>query len=70
MEGDGNEFWVAPEVDYMKISVDATVVSEYNASGIGLVARDSKGELIQARTKCNFGLVSANLAEAMAVKEA
>lgn len=54
----------------MKISVDATTFSEHNAYGFGLVARDDKGELIHARTKCSFGLISSYMAEALAIKEA
>ncbi|KAL8157546.1 hypothetical protein AgCh_002304 [Apium graveolens] len=70
MEGDGNEVWVAPKISFMKISVDAAIFSEYNASGLGVIARDNRGELTQAITKCNFGLISAIMAEAIAVKEA
>lgn len=70
VEGDGQNLWVVPQVDYMKISVDAAIFTEYNASGMGLIVRDDKGELIQAKTKCTFGMLSANMAEAMAIKEA
>lgn len=50
VEGDGKEVWVAPQFEYMKISADATTFSEYNASGMGLIARDDQGMLVQART--------------------
>lgn len=69
-EGDGLEIWVAPQVDYMKISVDAATFCEYNAYGLGMVARNDKGELIQAKSKCRFGIVSVHMAEALAIKEA
>ncbi|KAL8111628.1 hypothetical protein AgCh_019375 [Apium graveolens] len=70
MKGDGNEAWVAPQIGFMKISVDAAIFSEYNALGLWVIARDNRGELTQAIMKCNFGLISANMAEAIAVKEA
>ncbi|XP_074327241.1 uncharacterized protein LOC141665157 [Apium graveolens] len=56
-------------MDYMKISVDASIFTEFNASGMGLVVRNDKGELITARKKCNMGMVSVNMAEALAIKE-
>ncbi|KAL8113674.1 hypothetical protein AgCh_020839 [Apium graveolens] len=45
---DGKELWVAPQIEYMKISADATIFSEYNASGLALIARDDHGDLVQA----------------------
>lgn len=48
VEGDGKEIWVAPQTDYMKISVDAAVFVESHASGMGLIARDNTGLLMEA----------------------
>ncbi|XP_074347322.1 uncharacterized protein LOC141686169 [Apium graveolens] len=56
-------------MDYIKNSVDAAILTEFNASGMGLVMRNDKGELIIARTKCNMGMVSVNMTEALAIKE-
>ena len=41
----------------------------YNASSMGLVARDSTSHLVEARTKCNIDMILVNMAEAMVVKE-
>ena len=49
--------------------MDATTFTEHNAYGIGIVARDEKSALIQAKTVYRFGLVSAYMAEALAIKE-
>lgn len=46
MERDGNEFWVALQADYMKISVDVLIFTVYNASGLGVMVRYDKVELI------------------------
>ncbi|KAL8131281.1 hypothetical protein AgCh_007272 [Apium graveolens] len=69
IEGDGKEFWVAPQSEYMKISADAATFLEYNASGLAFVVRDDHGELLQAHTKLLPGLVSAAMAEAVVIKE-
>ncbi|XP_074361524.1 uncharacterized protein LOC141701782 [Apium graveolens] len=70
VEGDGQEVWVAPQIDYMKIWVDAAVFNEYNSTGLGLIVRDEQGELIQAKTKYKAGMISSTMAEALAIKEA
>ncbi|KAL8124124.1 hypothetical protein AgCh_011939 [Apium graveolens] len=70
VEGDGQEVWVAPQIEYMKISADAAVFNEYNSTGLGLIARDDNGELIQARTQYKAGMISSTMAEALAIKEA
>ncbi|XP_074346913.1 uncharacterized protein LOC141685724 [Apium graveolens] len=70
VEGDGSELWVAPQMDHMKISVDAAIFPEHNAYGVGFVVRNDRGELVQARTKCSTGLDSPYMAEAIAIKEA
>ncbi|KAL8131372.1 hypothetical protein AgCh_007343 [Apium graveolens] len=69
-EGDGKELWVAPQIEYMKISADATIFSKYNASGLALIARDDHGDLVQARTRYLPGMVSSIMAEVLAIKEA
>ncbi|KAL8093147.1 hypothetical protein AgCh_035148 [Apium graveolens] len=66
----GKEFWVAPQIEYMKISADAAIFSEYNASGLALIARDDHGDLVQARTRYLPGMVSSIMVEALTIKEA
>ncbi|XP_074377941.1 uncharacterized protein LOC141719459 [Apium graveolens] len=50
--------------------VDAAIFENNSAFGIGLVARDSAGGLLQARTKKFQGQARAEFAEAIAIKEA
>ncbi|XP_074336592.1 uncharacterized protein LOC141673750 [Apium graveolens] len=47
---DGASRWARPHVNIIKVSVDASMFSKNNAYGIGLVARDSDGEVIHAQT--------------------
>lgn len=49
--------------------MDVATFTEHNAYGFGIVAQDDKGALIQVKTICRFGLVSAYMAEALAIKE-
>ncbi|KAL8126997.1 hypothetical protein AgCh_014061 [Apium graveolens] len=70
VEGDGGDSWVRPQGLAIKVSVDATIFREFNASGIGLVARDSKGEMIMARTVSVNEVLDPNMVEIMAIKEA
>ena len=69
-EGDDSYCWVKPQESMIKISVDAATFQEFNASGIGMVARDDRGDVILARTMFLEGLRSVEMIEAMAVKEA
>ncbi|XP_063945892.1 uncharacterized protein LOC135151390 [Daucus carota subsp. sativus] len=69
-EGDGDCIWVNPQQNSVKVSVDAAVFEDKDAAGLGLVARDDNGELIQAKTLILPSKVAPVLGEAMAVKEA
>ncbi|XP_074363934.1 uncharacterized protein LOC141704624 [Apium graveolens] len=55
-EGDGAVFWVKPQGETIK--------------GVGIVARDSAGELVQAKSRLYQGNVAPELAEIIAIKEA
>ncbi|XP_074360225.1 uncharacterized protein LOC141700315 [Apium graveolens] len=70
VEGDGGDSWVRPQELAIKVSVDASIFREINASGIGLVARDSKGEIVMARTVGVNEVLDPNMGEIMAIKEA
>lgn len=50
-EGDGAQVWVKPQGNTVKITVDAAMFEDLNTYGIGLIARDSTGELIRAKTR-------------------
>lgn len=49
--------------------MDASIFDEHEAFGIGPIAKDYAGELIQAKSKVFQGKVSPELAEAIAIKE-
>ncbi|XP_074348990.1 uncharacterized protein LOC141688433 [Apium graveolens] len=68
--GDGVSLWVKPQEETIKVSVDAAVFSEFSAFGIGLVARDSSGSLVQAKAKLFQGASTPALAEVIDIKEA
>ena len=69
-EGDGGSAWVKPQMMQIKVSVDAATFREFQSSGIGMVARDDKGELLLARTVYFGDVYSAEMAEGLAIKEA
>ncbi|XP_074347310.1 uncharacterized protein LOC141686155 [Apium graveolens] len=52
LEGDGSCVWVKPQESMIKVSVDASTFQEFNASGIGIVARNASGGMMVARTVC------------------
>uniref|UniRef100_A0A803NQN9 Reverse transcriptase zinc-binding domain-containing protein n=1 Tax=Cannabis sativa TaxID=3483 RepID=A0A803NQN9_CANSA len=49
--GDAAEHWFAPIIGRIKVNVDAALFSDPHQVGIGLVARDSRGFLIEGSTK-------------------
>ncbi|XP_074346427.1 uncharacterized protein LOC141685211 [Apium graveolens] len=69
-DGDGAVVWVKSQPDTVKVTVDAAIFENRDETGFSVVARDSTGTLIQAKTVIKQGLISPVLAEAMAVKEA
>ncbi|XP_074355880.1 uncharacterized protein LOC141695540 [Apium graveolens] len=70
VEGDGEVSWVKPQESEIKVSVDAALFEEFNTSGIGLVARDSEGEMIMAKIICIKETLDPEMAEVIAIKEA
>lgn len=62
--------WVKPQEAIIKITVDAATFNEHDFSGAGLVARDARGELIQAKIVGLQGVYSVEMAEVMTIKEA
>ncbi|KAL8100540.1 hypothetical protein AgCh_032700 [Apium graveolens] len=69
-KGDGAEKWVVPHVDTINVNVDASTFEDQDAFGFGILARNHKGEVEYAKTLRFRGLVSAVVAEIMAIKEA
>ncbi|KAM6548802.1 hypothetical protein CsatB_020478 [Cannabis sativa] len=68
--GDGGELWTTPEENIIKINVDAALFPRDNSYGFGIVARDSLGKLIEAKSCYYGGAYDAEVVEAMGVKEA
>ncbi|XP_060970040.1 uncharacterized protein LOC133037193 [Cannabis sativa] len=62
--------WVPPYDNSVKINVDAAMFNENRQFGVGLVARDTQGLLIEGCTKLFQGQASAATAEAMGIREA
>lgn len=70
VNGYGASSWVKPQPNKVKVSVDAAIFETREKTGLGLVARDSEGEIIEVKTICLNEQVSPVLAEVMAIKEA
>ena len=68
--GDGADKWVKPLNDEVKITVDAAMFAEEAAYGVGMLARNSSGEVLEGKSKLFQGNIRPNIAEAIAVKEA
>ncbi|XP_074374810.1 uncharacterized protein LOC141715234 [Apium graveolens] len=54
--GDGASTWVKPQPNTVKVSVDAAVFKDRDGIGFGLVARNCKGELIEAKAVFQAGV--------------
>lgn len=67
---DGKELWTKPNEHTIKINVDAALFNTANKYGYAMIARDHSGRLLSAKTECCMGKVAADLAEAIAFKEA
>ncbi|XP_062085599.1 uncharacterized protein LOC133791697 [Humulus lupulus] len=65
-----SESWIKPGTNQIKINVDAALFQRECSYGFGLVARDSSGRLIEAKTCYQGGVFPAEVVEAMGIKEA
>ncbi|XP_074374037.1 uncharacterized protein LOC141714416 [Apium graveolens] len=70
IHGDGKSSWVMLKKNSVKVTVDATFFFEVSSYGIGLLARDDEGRVIQGRSEAFAGEVRPEYAEAVAIKEA
>lgn len=57
-------------MDTIKVTVDAAIFKDRGEFGYGLIARDHKGHVIEARTRLQQGVVWPEVAESMTIKEA
>uniref|UniRef100_A0A803PCM1 RNase H type-1 domain-containing protein n=1 Tax=Cannabis sativa TaxID=3483 RepID=A0A803PCM1_CANSA len=67
---DGNEHWIKPQYNSIKINIDAALFEGQNRFGLSLVVRDHNGFLLQGQTKLHAGNMAAGIAEAMSFREA
>uniref|UniRef100_A0A803P0Y7 Reverse transcriptase domain-containing protein n=1 Tax=Cannabis sativa TaxID=3483 RepID=A0A803P0Y7_CANSA len=70
MTRDGAEQWNVPMDNSIKVNVDATVFSDSSTYGVGFVARDYGGILVEGSTKLFHGSTTPEVAEAIGVREA
>ncbi|XP_060959266.1 uncharacterized protein LOC133030514 [Cannabis sativa] len=67
---EGAEYWIKPEENHIKINVDAALFHQEGSYGYALVARDSSANLIEAKTCFQGGYYTAEIVEALGIKEA
>uniref|UniRef100_A0A803NHJ6 RNase H type-1 domain-containing protein n=1 Tax=Cannabis sativa TaxID=3483 RepID=A0A803NHJ6_CANSA len=68
--GYGAKHWISPQANSIKVNIDAALFDSDHKYGLGLVARDERGLLIERRTMLSNGSIEPELAEAMGVREA
>uniref|UniRef100_A0A803Q9L8 Reverse transcriptase domain-containing protein n=1 Tax=Cannabis sativa TaxID=3483 RepID=A0A803Q9L8_CANSA len=64
------ERWTKPTYPMIKVNVDGATFAEQKSFGWGFVARDHDGSFLKAHQSSKLGLVRADIAEAVAIKEA
>ncbi|XP_060959571.1 uncharacterized protein LOC133030706 [Cannabis sativa] len=64
------EHWSKPEANKIKVNVDGAIFQSMGSYGVGIVARDSNGQLIEASTILRVGNVQSTTVEAFGIKEA
>ncbi|KAM6544988.1 hypothetical protein CsatB_025724 [Cannabis sativa] len=62
--------WTAPDAGFLKVNVDGAVFSASGSFGVGGLARDSNGQLIEVFCMHKAGCFQPSLVEAIGVKEA
>ncbi|XP_074377050.1 uncharacterized protein LOC141718568 [Apium graveolens] len=69
-QSDGVVQWKQPIEDKVKVNTDAALFEDSGQYSFAMVARDHKGDMLEARTCCKQGTVTPEMAEAIGVKEA
>lgn len=69
-QDDGHERWEPPKHNRVKINSDAAIFEESSSYSYAFVIRNHDGELVEARSRCSYGQVSPELAEAIGIREA
>ncbi|KAK9288149.1 hypothetical protein L1049_016597 [Liquidambar formosana] len=68
-EGDDGLKWMVPSVSRYKVNVDGTRCRSSKNGGVGIVIRKEKGESMAGLAKRYPHLASAEMVEAMAIRE-
>lgn len=64
------EHWEQPKEGTIKINTDAAIFTNSNRYSYSMLARNHRGELLEARSTCKQGCVQPELAEAIGIREA
>lgn len=67
---DGAEQWNTPSVDRIKVNTDAAIFEASKCFSFSVIARDHRGQLMEAFSRCRSGSVSPVMAETIGIKEA
>lgn len=59
---DGAEQWTMPEEETIMLNTDAAIFDEFNAYNFSLIARNHRGEVVDASSKCFQGDISPDMA--------
>ena len=67
---DGDERWVAPKDNKVKVNTDAALFSSTNCYSFAFVVRNHEGSLVEAQSRCCPGNTTPEIAEALGIREA
>lgn len=67
---DGQEQWHLPELNSVKINIDAALFEDPGRYSYAIVVRNHEGRLVQDTSKCSLGRVAPEFAEALGIREA
>uniref|UniRef100_A0A803QFY2 RNase H type-1 domain-containing protein n=1 Tax=Cannabis sativa TaxID=3483 RepID=A0A803QFY2_CANSA len=70
VDGNKSEQWSKPNGNQIKVNVDGALFAQEGRFGLGCLARDSNGRLIEAYTLGKMGRVDPEMAEIIGIKEA
>lgn len=69
-QADGMEQWKHPNEGVIYVNTDAALFKEFNSYSYSRLARNHKGELVEAVSSCRQGSIDPTVAEAIIIREA
>ncbi|KAL8109427.1 hypothetical protein AgCh_025503 [Apium graveolens] len=69
-EEDGDERWMIPQENKIKVNCDAAIFEETNTYSYAFIGRDHAGAVLEAKSVCRMGNIAPENAEAIGVREA